>query len=246
MFQYNVSNNLPMREKDMKFTYSKLAAALVVGSLLSATTLADGLFHNETHFSYSFIEGNLAHYNQEHLNGTGVSGSFAILPNLSVIGSLQHNQGKKKGFDKPNVRRTATVGAAYHRQLNGTSLANTDFVLHAEMEHKYVSYKGKHQWNTASTEDVGFLLGGGLRSELISNLEVYGDLSLRIQEITTHATSLTEMRVNPIVTVGARYAVIKNLQVGGYVKVVTGDAASSRRVDWSEKDSVAATVRYSF
>lgn len=228
----------------MKFSFSKMAVAVAAGSLISSAVLADGLFHGDTHFSYSFIEGNLARYNQDHLNGTGVNGSFAILPNLSVIGSLQHNQGKKKGFEKPNVRRTATAGAAYHRQLNGTSFSNTDFVLHAEIEHKYIHYEGRG-WK-GSTEDVGFLLGGGLRSELISNLEVYGDLSLRIQEITTHATSLTEMRVNPIVTLGARYAVIKGLQVGGYVKVATADTANSRRTDWSERDSVAATVRYSF
>lgn len=232
----------------MKFSYTKIAVAIAAGSMFSSAALADGLFHNDTHFSYSFVEANLARYNQEHLNGAGVNGSFAVLPNLSVIGSLQHSQGKKKGLHKPETRRTATVGAAYHRQLNGTSFANTDYVLHAELEHKYIRYKGKYSWNSASTEDVGFLLGAGLRTELMSDLEVYGDLTLRFQEITTHASSLTEMRVNPIITVGARYAVIENLQVGGYVKVVTGNSVdpNSRRIDWSEKDSIAATVRYSF
>lgn len=230
----------------MKFSYTKIAVAIAAGSLFSSAALADGLFHNDTHFSYSYVEGNLARHNQDHLNSTGVNGSFAILPNLSVIGSLQHSQGKKKGLDKPNVRRTATVGAAYQRQLNGTSFANTDYVLHAEIEHKYQKYKGKHSWNTKSGEDIGFLLGAGLRSELVSDLEVYGDFSLRIQEITTHASSLTEMRVNPVITVGARYAVIKNLQVGGYVKASTGSQKTSSVYNWSEQDIIAATVRYSF
>lgn len=225
----------------MKPLAYKFVLAAAVTGLAASSAVADdsSLFHSDTHFSYTYVEANLGHNNKEHTNGTGVKGAFAILPNLSVIGSLQHYQGSNSP-SKPKVRRTLTTGVSYQRKLKDSK---TDYNLHAEIEHKYVhrKYKG---WK-GSKEDLGFLIGAGIRTEIINNLEVFGDLSLRHEKITTHASSLPEMRINPIVTVGARYAVIENLQVGGELRVV-GGGENYKGYTFDEGNTLTANVRYSF
>src|SRR5690554_1388999 len=226
------------------FTKTAIAALAIsfAGSAFAAEKTNDGLFNKETNFSYSYVEGNIGHYHKSHMNGLNAKGSFAILPNLSVIGSLGYAK------DSPYQRIDATVGASYQRPLSGTSFGNTDYVLHAELEHNRYEIKYRNWGGRSSThkeENTGFIVGAGLRNELIKNLEVFGDFSLRFRAMTMHASSMPEAKIRPFVTLGARYSVIPNLQVGGSIEVGTV-GVGRKKMDTPADDFISANVRYSF
>src|SRR5690554_306715 len=225
------------------FTKTAIAALAIsfAGSAFAADKANDGLFNKETNFSYSYVEGNIGHYHKSHMNGLNAKGSFAIMPNLSIIGSL--------GFAKegPYQRIDTTVGASYQRPLSGTSFSKTDYVIHAELEHNRYAIKYR-RWFRNSThreENTGFIIGAGLRNELIKNLEVFGDISLRFRSMTMHASSMPETKIRPFVTLGARYSVIPNLQVGGSIEVGTV-GVGRKKIDMPADDFISANIRYSF
>ena len=236
------------------FTKTAIAALAIsfAGSAFAADKANDGLFNKETNFSYSYIEGNIGHFHKSYMNGLNTKGSFAIMPNLSIIGSLGYaRQTRSNNTYKNYERQDVTIGASYQRPLSGTSLSKTDYVLHAELEHnRYDTKRPFFFAKTIKEENTGFIIGAGLRSELINNLEVFGDFSLRFRAMTMHSSSLPEARVSPFVTLGARYSVIPNLQVGGSVEVGTVGQGRKRAGNGGQvaptDDFISANIRYSF
>ncbi len=226
----------------MKTHFTKTAiAALAIGfagSAFAADKNDGGMFNKETNFSYSYVEGNFGHFHKSHMNALNTKGSFAILPNLSIIGSL----GMAK-YDR-YTRQDVTVGASYQRPLSGTSFTKTDYVIHAELEHNRYEIKRRFVSNIRE-ENTGFIIGAGLRNELIKNLEVFGDFSLRFRAMTMHASSMPETKIRPFVTLGARYSVIPNLQIGGSVEVGTV-GQGRKKADTPADDFISANIRYSF
>ncbi|HEY9033261.1 MAG TPA: hypothetical protein VIN71_04925 [Pseudomonadales bacterium] len=156
-------------------------------------------------FSYDYVEVGLLHMDRHNLNGLRSSGSFTVMHNLSVIGSLT------AAMRSDAEQQALTAGVAYHQKLHGTVLQATDFILHAELEAQRIKLERRFLRDRTETH-AGVVVGAGLRNRLIDDVEVFADFSVR----TTGST-------DPFVTLGGRFSVLPELQLQASLEVGDND-----------------------
>lgn len=186
----------------------KLLVMMLVVCPMFAMAGDRGLFGmppKENTFGYNFVEVNLLHMDRHNLNGVRTSGSFSVVDNLSIIGSLTG------GYRSYANQQSVTGGVAYHQKLFGTVLEATDFVLHVEAEVQRIEIERRNASNYTDT-DAGIVAGGGLRNRLIDDVEVFGDFSVR----TTGST-------DPFVTLGGRFSILPDLHLQASLEVGDND-----------------------
>lgn len=193
-------------------------ALLMLTSTAGVSAQEKGLFGQPPKpntFSYNYVEANVIHMDHRDLNGLRFNGSFSFLANMSVIGSV--TAATRSRTDHQAV----TAGVAYHQELQGTLLKKTDVIVHGSVEYREFKYNPR-VGRSYKDDDKGFIFGAGVRHQLITDLEVFGDFSVR-----------TAGETDPFVTLGARYNVLPALQVNTSLEV-------------SDNDIVAIGARYSF
>lgn len=199
----------------MKKTALAVLLSVAAGGVVAEERGLFGMAPKENTFSYNYFDATVLHMDQNDMHGLRVDGSVSVVTNLSIIGSLSAATRGRHDY------HGASIGAAYHQKLNGTSWQKTDFVLRAEVE--FAEYKYDNRGGPDfEDDDVGVAISAGLRHALIDDLEVYGDFGVR----TTFDTDL-------FVKLGARYSILPELQIIGGVEV-------------SDNDIISAGVRYTF
>jgi opacity protein-like surface antigen len=135
-------------------------------SILGATIFLSALAGSATAEipSYSFIESGYA--KSETLDGLGFDGSVDISPNFFVSGSyskLSESDDSALNFEQSFT----SFGGGFKQDFNNDSSAylKTEYIL---LDYEFLG---------ATVDDNGYEISGGLRSNVASNTEIFGEIS---------------------------------------------------------------------
>lgn len=157
-----------------------------------------------SNFTYNFVELEYVNF-QSNLDGFNLNGSYDVLPNLSVIGSVGLHSAGSLDLTK------LSLGAVYHagagQLFNVDVLNGVDMAVHLQIES--YDYDSRY-W---SNSEVGLLLGVEGRYRVLDDLEAYADISIdtskRIESYTGFGGRYNSRNI--LLSSGIRYQVLDKL-----------------------------------
>lgn len=187
----------------------KLGCLFVGVSIVLSSPVYSGAFDFDIEkpnvFRYTYLEGGYLSRDAD-FDGFGISGSFDIKPNVSIIGSFSSTSADVFGV---SVDFNAfSIGAAHHYKFDNQTLPNTDISLHAE----YINYKVEVPFlgGTASNDESGFRVGVKGRYQLNTDLELSADVSIETADVN-----------DLVITPGLAYTLADNFSVVGTYELIS-------------------------